>query len=842
MGLFDFLNGDTQGPQQPSNNPFAPQPPVYGSANTAPAPWQSTGSAPFGGQSSTPFGAASNTPIPHRSSSGAGPRFIKRATEEEIGNAWPAAIQRYQLQTVQGNSFVPQIDNSLVPRVTPEQRKKFSAIKHLPIHGRRIYGKPGSGLSDSDFGQEQVRSGTAGEQIFAKLLSRDGILDRCVSFWSMARPTEDGERDSSGADVDCALLIDNHLLLIDVKNYRAGLAYHTLIPDKAMFCVYPAARVVAQNPYIFSVNMNWARNNLNDYLGPRCPGLTIDTFVVLVPGESGEATLDPDITWPGGIPAYSYSAFKSIVNRMLPPNQGFVRRTPLEGFLASMVKHYTCSPISPTAPVNESAWPKPTFDDDRDIDQLNEGGSHGKSGSGKSSKNSGKGSSSKAGSRSSSERSSSSRSESKPRKSSSESSSSSSSGSSRSSASASASASATSTDDKPRTSSRSRTSSSTASDSSRSSASSNSQPFGSSHASSLPTGWGADDIDDDDDWVPPSKMPKPEPQAASRASGSARASASRSSSRSTAAHKDPFARPDGQSRTASSGSAKPKARAKAANPYSLDHEPPLDAATLSYECGLDPNMKPVSLSLSGVSGVVAAGTSGMGEVTGMMFMATLLAKRAGVFMRFIDCKDSAYLDTYQPAFATLIHRSQGLDALLKEVQDVKRLVDSRSFLVRRLQPNGDYWAMNAERRLKPLMLFIHECGSLFNLDSSSGSVSSEDREAIETIQQLLLQIIERGRQAGVIVVLSTQQPGQASLPKSLVDACQMRICFGAVDDTVASAIFSDRASTNGNPTTTLERSHAVISMPQNTIPDVRFYTIAKSVTEGLLGDTAKPQA
>lgn len=336
-------------------------------------------------------------------------------------------------------------------------------------------------------------------------------------------------------------------------------------------------------------------------------------------------------------------------------------------------------------------------------------------------------------------------------------------------------------------------------------------------------------MDDDDDWVQPSKMPKAEPTAAdtsrTRVPGDSQKAArtnvdvdrATASSTWSTAH-------------STAGSARQKNKQ-----YTLDQAPRLDATSLGYECGLDLNMQPVSLSLRDISGMVAAGESGMGEITNMLFMTVLMARRAGVFVRFIDCKDNTYLDGYKPVFTTLVHRSQGLDALLREVQAVKRLVNTRSFLVRRLQPDGDYWKLNAERRLKPLMLFIHECGSLFHPDPNEGYVSAEDLKTIETIKQLLLQIVERGTQAGVIVVLSTQQPSHESLPELLVDACQMRLCFGAVENNVATAIFGDRFAINDNPTSKLERSHAVISTPNGTIPNVRFYTVAKPVLDQLIG-------
>ncbi|KAA8824845.1 NERD domain-containing protein [Bifidobacterium reuteri] len=817
MGLFDFLSGETK-----SQSPFTHT------------------QRPFSPYSSSPYDASPFNPTPHSpTSAGAGTKYIKRATEEEIRAAWPTAISRYELQTIQGNSRVPQIDDSLVPRITAEQKKKFHSIKSLPIHGRRIYGKPGSGLGESGFGHKQVASGAAGEQIFAKLLSRDGILDRCVSFWSLSRPTQEGQRDDGGADIDCVLLIDNHLLLIDVKNYRAGLAYHTLIPDKAMFCVYPAARVVAHDPYIFSVNMNWARDNLNKYLLPRCPDLQIDTFVVLVPGESGEATLDRDITWPGGIPAYSYSAFLDIVNRMLPTNRGFVPRTSLEGFLASMTKFYTCPAIDAQAPVNESAWPRPTFDADRDIDELNNGK--------KTSSSRGKQDKSNKGQRTDDDSSDGQRSPHSRNTSSNKRDTGSSTPRSTQSSSSSRAKSSADTES-PRT-SRSdssafpqpHTTGSSGPTPKRSSANrSNTAP------SSLPKGWGNDDTDDDDDWVPPSKTSH---AAASRTSHTSQTT--KSASRPVSSQWDPFARPDGtpsqptpisnSTRTARTtttprhAAQSTKSSPKVSNSqYMLTQVPQVNASELSYDCGLDPEGKPVRLAFQGISGVTAAGMPGNGEITHMLFATVLMAKRADVFVRFIDCKNTAYLDSYKPAFKEFTARSQGFDAILHEVQAVRKLVDSRLFLIRRLQPNGDYWSMPASKRLKPVMLFVHECGSLFNPDPNDGYVSEEDLEAIESIKLLLQQIIESGRQAGIIVLLSGQQPSQYSLPKALTDACQMRICFGAVDSASVTAILGDRFSTRDNPTAALERSHAIISLPDKAYPDVRFYSAAKPVLEQLL--------
>lgn len=219
-----------------------------------------------------------------------------------------------------------------------------------------------------------MRSGSKGEEVFAKLLSWDGVLDRCVSFWSVWNPEEDGNRNSYGTDIDCILKFGNHIIMVDVKNYRAGLDYHTLIPGHAMFCVYPVARVVAQQPYVFSCNMGFAQRNLSQYLPGIELGCTVESYVVLVPGKVGEAELDADICWPGGIRAMSYSSFVAMIQQRFrdDPSYAVLDRTPVEGYLASLVKLYENQQVLLGGRcADQSAWPRPTCDKEAGIEYPN---------------------------------------------------------------------------------------------------------------------------------------------------------------------------------------------------------------------------------------------------------------------------------------------------------------------------------------------------------------------------------------------------------------------------------------------------------------------------------------
>ncbi|OZG49386.1 cell division protein FtsK [Pseudoscardovia radai] len=313
-------------------------------------------------------GYSSDAVIPYAPcSDDAGEEFwdaVRKPTDDDISEGWHDAIEQYGLQ--HDDSYSPVIDDGLVPKASREVKAAYAETWRHDVDGARIYGMPGSGLHQSQFGKKEVHSGATGELIFAKLLSWDHFLDHCVSFWSLWNPEEDGTRNDMGNDIDCVLKFGDHILLVDVKNYRAGLEYHSLIPGKAMFCMYQKARVVAHEPYIFSANMAFAQKNLSEYLASEGSRCTVESFVVLVPGELGEATLDPDIYWPGNIPAMGYGQFKDMLIERGQHDSSYCTfdptKTAEEGYLATLVKGYDGALSLLDSPMPVAEWPAPTWD------------------------------------------------------------------------------------------------------------------------------------------------------------------------------------------------------------------------------------------------------------------------------------------------------------------------------------------------------------------------------------------------------------------------------------------------------------------------------------------------
>lgn len=246
---------------------------------------------------------------------------VAKLNRSQVDAAWPSAVRAYGLRT--NSHGMPVVNGSFKPATDAKAKESLDALKKVRTpHAAHMHGHPGGGLYKSDFDASSVASGASGERLFAKLLDRDGILNNCESYWSLYRPDTDGK--GSGADIDCVLVFGDHIIMVDVKNYKSGLDYHTLIPGKAMFCMDPDSRTVVEE-YVHSANMAFAQRNIHGrFQGGGC---TVESFVVLMPGPGGEPKLDPDVCWPGNIPAMSYSTFRTMIADRAAKDPGYASYT-----------------------------------------------------------------------------------------------------------------------------------------------------------------------------------------------------------------------------------------------------------------------------------------------------------------------------------------------------------------------------------------------------------------------------------------------------------------------------------------------------------------------------------
>lgn len=170
----------------------------------------------------------------------------------------------------------------------------------------RLYGKPGIGLTQSNFSSDKVWSGLAGERILANMIS--GNCPNVISFWSLHglndrhRPTD--------SDIDCAIVGQDRqgntrIWFVDAKNYKgnADTAYRNVAPNQLVrLCISQRAfeNGVDGRPDLgLSSNMDWQRKTWAPMFLNK--PVVVEWLVCMVPtSDKGVPNVD-GVTWPGGI-------------------------------------------------------------------------------------------------------------------------------------------------------------------------------------------------------------------------------------------------------------------------------------------------------------------------------------------------------------------------------------------------------------------------------------------------------------------------------------------------------------------------------------------------------------
>lgn len=180
------------------------------------------------------------------------------------------------------------------------------SLEHVNISNSSLmYGNPGAGLSSSGFSAENIELGQKGEINFAKSLTvaqnQTGypIIDMTNTFWSVAMPsknflTKDREFDT---DIDCIVLSDDTIYLIDLKYYKSGNISYRAVADE-LICTDLSTRKILGPPKKMSRNMAMAQDRFSKHF----PQMQIKSRVVFMPTDKGSSQLN-GVYWPGNIPA-----------------------------------------------------------------------------------------------------------------------------------------------------------------------------------------------------------------------------------------------------------------------------------------------------------------------------------------------------------------------------------------------------------------------------------------------------------------------------------------------------------------------------------------------------------
>lgn len=95
----------------------------------------------------------------------------------------------------------------------------------------------------------------------------------------------------------------------------------------------------------------------------------------------------------------------------------------------------------------------------------------------------------------------------------------------------------------------------------------------------------------------------------------------------------------------------------------------------------------------------------------------------------------------------------------------------RETMKKRLEEGIDFWKIDTRDRPKLLLLVLDECQTWF----SPASSSKQDKAAAAEREALVRDLVQRGRSAGVLVVLATQRMTADTVPSGIRDICGVKM-------------------------------------------------------------------
>ena len=287
-------------------------------------------------------------------------------TEEDLKRTSAANLQRER--ELEYADRVRRQRNRIPRASTPGERTGFEpqdlkSTQFAP--SSRTHGDPGAGLSGSGFEEVSIKRGQLGELNFAKALQATGNLARFETFWSVHMPDSGlGASRDFETDVDCVIVTDRSVWLIDVKNYvQGGVTWKIEDDDSAseeerillsrrgespqvLVAVDNGTQVNVGPPRKMSRNMALAVDRFQTRFRASNLNLSLKAAVVMMPQDDGMGVLE-DVHWPGGIPALALQHFLQQISTETPPRPENEDARIASAILESLLKDESGSALRP---------------------------------------------------------------------------------------------------------------------------------------------------------------------------------------------------------------------------------------------------------------------------------------------------------------------------------------------------------------------------------------------------------------------------------------------------------------------------------------------------------------
>ncbi|MBS9532366.1 hypothetical protein KIH27_02045 [Mycobacterium sp. M1] len=177
---------------------------------------------------------------------------------------------------------------------------------------------------------------------------------------------------------------------------------------------------------------------------------------------------------------------------------------------------------------------------------------------------------------------------------------------------------------------------------------------------------------------------------------------------------------------------------------------------------------------NGSSGMVIGGVPGSGKTASML---PVFADMAGAAELFVFDGKAGYDLHPLRHIAAVYDRSGDDDAPLETLQKLEALRVDRAEAMHKCLGANNFWNISEADRKKhglyPVFCVLDEVQTW--LDTSGKS--TEEKAVSGQITKLVRTLIQKGRSAGIVCILTTQKPDAQSIPTVIRDNAALKLCF-----------------------------------------------------------------
>lgn len=199
---------------------------------------------------------------------------------------------------------------------------------------------------------------------------------------------------------------------------------------------------------------------------------------------------------------------------------------------------------------------------------------------------------------------------------------------------------------------------------------------------------------------------------------------------------------------------------------------------------------------NGSSGMVVGGVPGSGKTASMLPVFAAMAGQAELHV--FDGKSGFDLEPLKP-IARTYNRSGDIDSPLETLRRIEELRTTRAEALHRAAKANNFWNMRPADRTRlgvtPVFVVLDEVQTWTDL---SGMDKDEKATAAE-IGKLIRTLIQKGRSAGIVCVLTTQKPDAGTIPTVIRDNAALKLCFRVSTPEQATTVLGGQAAGAPDP-------------------------------------------